>query len=312
MDIKKFNTVLINFIKELSEIFPNFNDIKKYNNIDLENDSTLKEFKKNINNNLDLLSEDNINLIYKNLLGLDFTVLKISDSTKFTIMKYIKILYIQSYKYNKPKKEINTILKCINSQELSEQDQIFLKVFNSLKQKKPEQPEQPEQQLSEKDMNGINDMFKNMNLPGGELLGGSIGKLAMDIVKDIDVSKIDLGDPSKLLSSVMSGNFNESSGLMGLFGKITSKIKNKIDNGDVDINKLNNEAQSFMKNEQIKKMSSFTENQLFKNVNEVNQLKKEIKKNSLKKNKKNNFLNKKAKLEDLKKRLENKLKRKKN
>ena len=93
--------------------------------------------------------------------------------------------------------------------------------------------------------------FQNFNFPGSEsLLGGNIGKLAMDIAKDINVNDLDLGDPTKLLGSIMSGNLQENPGLMNLFGNITNKIKTKMDTGDLDTDVLHKEAAGILNNKQ--------------------------------------------------------------
>ena len=70
----------------------------------------------------------------------------------------------------------------------------------------------------------------------------------MDIAKDINVNDLDLGDPTKLLGSIMSGNLQENPGLMNLFGNITNKIKTKIDTGDLDTDILHKEATGILNN----------------------------------------------------------------
>jgi len=261
-DLIKFNNTLKNLIKELNEIYPNF-DTKIYKNVNINDDSHLKTFKKNIAKNYDLLSNNDNNLIYKNLLNLDFSLLEISNNTKIIIMKFVKIMFIQSYKYKK--ENINEILRCLGNdkkiEKLNNEEKIFLKVFENLKntgKKKECQTNFPD---------FIN--LANMNPLLGNLLNGGIGKLAMDIAKDINLSDINLGDPQNLLS-VLTGNPGKSPGLMGLFNTINAKVKDKIEKGDVDLEKLNNEAKSFMNNNEIKKISKTAEKDMKKMLKKIN------------------------------------------
>ena len=56
-------------------------------------------------------------------------------------------------------------------------------------------------------------------------MNGSIGKLAMDIAKDIDLSQLDLSNPMEMLQGIMSGGYvSKNSSLQNLFGNITNKI----------------------------------------------------------------------------------------
>ena len=57
---------------------------------------------------------------------------------------------------------------------------------------------------------------KHMNkaFPGaGKLLDNELGQVAMNIMQEIDLNNLDLGDPAKLLQSMMSGNIKDHKGL---------------------------------------------------------------------------------------------------
>ena len=78
------------------------------------------------------------------------------------------------------------------------------------------------------------------------IMNGSIGKLAMDIAKDIDLSQLDLSNPMEMLQGIMSGDMSKNSSLQNLFGNITSKITTKLNSGEVDTDNILSEAQNIM------------------------------------------------------------------
>ena len=65
----------------------------------------------------------------------------------------------------------------------------------------------------------------NQAFGAGKLLDNELGQVAMNIMQDMDFSSIDLGNPAKLLKSMMTGNIKEHKGLNNLVGSITSKIE---------------------------------------------------------------------------------------
>ena len=72
---------------------------------------------------------------------------------------------------------------------------------------------------------------------------------AKEIAEEIDPEKINLDNPAELLKNLMSGNLeNDTSGLMNLVSNITSKMHDKISSGDIDENKLFNDAKKVMSN----------------------------------------------------------------
>ena len=90
---------------------------------------------------------------------------------------------------------------------------------------------------------------KHMNkaFPGaGKLLDNELGQVAMNIMQDMDFSSIDLGDPAKLLKSMMTGNIKEHKGLNSLVGSITSKIESHIESGKINPDTLRREAQTLV------------------------------------------------------------------
>ena len=90
----------------------------------------------------------------------------------------------------------------------------------------------------------------NSSIPVPDLFNGVIGNLAKEIAEEIDPSKINIEDPSKLLSSLMNGNLDESnddSGIFDLVKDITGKIQNKLSSGNLNEEQLFSEAQNMMK-----------------------------------------------------------------
>ena len=94
-------------------------------------------------------------------------------------------------------------------------------------------------------------------------MGGSIGKLAMDIAKDIDISQLQMNNPMEMLQGIMSGDLSKSSGLQNLFGNITEKINTRLNSGEVDKDAILNDAQNIMN-----KTQNMTNNNYFKNIQE--------------------------------------------
>ena len=80
------------------------------------------------------------------------------------------------------------------------------------------------------------------------IMNGSIGKLAMDIAKDIDLSQIDLSNPMQMLQGIMSGNVNDNSGLQSLFGNITKDAVEKIDKIQSTIDFRNKQLEAAIEN----------------------------------------------------------------
>ena len=88
----------------------------------------------------------------------------------------------------------------------------------------------------------------NKAFPGaGKLLDNELGQVAMNIMQEIDLTNLDLGDPAKLLQSMMSGNIKGHKGLNSLMGNITSKIEKHIETGKINPETLKKEAETLVK-----------------------------------------------------------------
>ncbi len=261
--IIKFNTHLLNFINELNNIYPSIKEKTKiYNNLEFTNDKYLVLFQDKIKNCLDLLIKNDETIIECDLFeNITLTDYKLTQQTVHTIVKYINIMFIQSFRYQKTKQEINNILriKLDSTVNIDKETLAFLTSIKNLKNHKELS------KVNETDMNdniGLNQNILNQLPLDNSIMNGSIGKLAMDIAKDIDLSQIDLSNPMQMLQGIMSGNVNDNSGLQSLFGNITSKITNKLNSGDVDTENILSEAKNIMS----KTKNMPFNNDLFKNL----------------------------------------------
>lgn len=85
------------------------------------------------------------------------------------------------------------------------------------------------------DLNGLGNIFQSL------MSNNEIMNIATDLSKDIKEENI---DPMSLLSSIMSGKPNDK--LNKLVSNITNKIETKINNGEIDKDALEQQAQSIM------------------------------------------------------------------
>lgn len=243
--VRKFNNYFLNLLNELNNLYPHLKSTTKYYNKlmeNLDNETLLLLFKKKITPYLDLLNQNDIEIITKPIFkNINLTSLEISESTKITILKYFNILYIQSFRYNKSLEDINSLLR--TKQHKTVEEKSFLVSIQNLKSKNLAL--QSNTQETETDESDNTSMPSLGGMDPSKLMNGSIGKLAMDIAKDIDIQKLNLNDPTKLLTSMLSGNM-EDNGIQSLFSSITTKINDKINSGELDTNNILSEAQNIM------------------------------------------------------------------
>ena len=253
--IIKFNTHLLNFINELNNLYPSLKtQTTIYDNLNFNSETYLVDFQKKISQHLPLLIQNDLQLIKTQLFqNIDLSNLELTPKTTQTILKYINVMFIQSFRYQKSKQEINDILRLKNQENISLEVKAFLTSIDNLKNKRQPEPEQKTQQPSQPQQ--IPDMKDNINLNqnllnqlplDNSIMNGSIGKLAMDIAKDIDMSQLDLSNPMEMLQGIMSGDVSKNSSLQNLFGNITTKITNKLNSGEVDTENILSEAQNIM------------------------------------------------------------------
>ena len=239
-----FNQTLESFIKDLLEVFPDFKDeinkldIKKYKSANYYN------FAHKNNNDISLKNE----IIFSKELGfmepIPFYKLwtqDISSKSRDNLWKYIQNLYLYSYCDVKGENVLDILLLSkkadINWSELDEEKTKIVAMFYKIK---------------EGDINLDDETKKNEGIDAQflpkignvDLFDTKIGALAKEISEDINMDDI---DPEKLLSGLQGGKMDiEGSGLMGLISSIGDKVKNKMENNDMDSDNLVNEANNIM------------------------------------------------------------------
>lgn len=246
--VRKFNNYFLNLINELNNLYPHIKSSTKYYNKlgeNIDNETLLLLFQKKIQPHLELLNNNDNSIITKPIFkNLNLHNLELTDKTKVTILKYFNILYIQSFRYNKSLEDINTLLR--NKEPKNDEEKTFLCSIKNLKSKSLELQSKNNNESESEDSN-TSSIPSLGGLDTSKLMNGSIGKLAMDIAKDIDINKLDLNDPTKLLTNMLSGNMKDS-GLQSLFSSITTKINDKINSGELDTNNIISEAQNIIGN----------------------------------------------------------------
>ena len=263
--MEKFNENLKQFINVLKKKYPEQkNTIENYYNFDNPGNKYIDEFLQNCKNCGDDISSKNEIIFSKDskiLNNIDFYTIwnsiddEIHDNTESkelneeqreNIWKYLHTLYIFGYEY-RCKKDFKLIMNEIKSKDIStldEEGKTFRNIIEgiSIQNRKPNSDEL-ESEESDKNTN-------KQGIPVPELFSGVIGNLAKEIAEEIDPSKINIEDPSKLLSSLMSGNLdenNDDSGIFDLVKDITGKIQNKLSSGNLNEQQLFSEAQNMMK-----------------------------------------------------------------
>lgn len=270
------------FMNELELVFEyvnNIDDLRKYIKLLTENKEGLQNFIKDC---LDILKDneekiynvisskkkikssefdflDNI-ILFDNLLN--FSVFKHENkNTKKTIVRYIYTIYTSCFILN-----FGLVSNTKNGGFIKEDDLLSFvsNLTNKLKIKEEESQVEKNSSLPIKHHSDIKTNFTNgdldFNKVGSQLLSGGLGDLnglgnifqslmsnneimniATDLSKDIKEENI---DPMSLLSSIMSGKPNDK--LNKLVSNITNKIETKINNGEIDKDALEQQAQSIM------------------------------------------------------------------
>ena len=93
----------------------------------------------------------------------------------------------------------------------------------------------------------------------------------MDIAKDINISDFETEDPTKMLTSLMSGNIDPNSKLMKLFENVTHKINEQITSGNIDSELLEKEASNMLSGNSGGLDFSAISSIMQKNLNSLNQ-----------------------------------------
>ena len=262
--MEKFNENLKQFIDVLKKKYPEQKEnIENYYNFDNPGSKYIDEFLENCKNCGDDISSKNEIIFSKGskiLNNVDFYSIwnntdddsdndeskELSEEQRENIWKYLHTLYIFAYEY-RCEKDFKLIMNELKSKDVStldEEGKTFRNIIEglSIQNRKPDN--------SELESEDSNKKANNSSIPVPDLFNGVIGNLAKEIAEEIDPSKINIEDPSKLLSSLMNGNLDESnddSGIFDLVKDITGKIQNKLSSGNLNEEQLFSEAQNMMK-----------------------------------------------------------------
>lgn len=262
--MEKFNENLKQFIDVLKKKYPKQKEnIENYYNFDNPGSKYIDEFLENCKNCGDDISSKNEIIFSKGskiLNNVDFYSIwnntdddsdndeskELSDEQRENIWKYLHTLYIFAYEY-RCEKDFKLIMNELKSKDVStldEEGKTFRNIIEglSIQNRKPDNSELESEDCDKK--------ASNSSIPVPDLFNGVIGNLAKEIAEEIDPSKINIEDPSKLLSSLMNGNLDESnddSGIFDLVKDITGKIQNKLSSGNLNEEQLFSEAQNMMK-----------------------------------------------------------------
>ena len=234
------------------------------------------------NDNITVLKHRVVDHVFFNSEDLELDATEINDIMRYYKVLYV-YAYRHTYDGNVNELLRDSMTGKLDMNTLSKDKRDFLSIVKSLQYNKiadiNEQLEEQRNKASEED-GGIGGMLggmlgglggnlggnlggkmpnnidmdpesikKHMNqaFPGaGKLLDNELGQVAMNIMQDMDFSSIDLGDPAKLLKSMMSGNIKEHKGLNNLVGSITSKIESHIESGKINPETLRREAQTLV------------------------------------------------------------------
>lgn len=264
--MEKFNSTLRELLNVIKLNYKEqSSSIDKYYIFDENtNDKYLNEFWENTKDKTAYLSSKNEIIFSKNsiiLNNIDFNKIwndeNLEDTQRENIWKYLHTLWMFGYEHTLcDGKEFKSVLKNIKKMaasnlDLNDENRTLLDILDSLTHKIEKQVDSSANAFDDEegiDSSG-NDGF-DFKIP--DLLNGVIGDLAKEIADEIDPSELDFSNINKaeLMQNIMSGNFddeNDKSGVSKLVKKITNKVKDKIESGEIDQDKLKEEAMGIMK-----------------------------------------------------------------
>lgn len=265
MYIKLFNECLKEFFEELKEVFPEFkqkiDDIYIFDNIE-KNNKYLKFFYKNAKKYSDLISTKNEMLFSEGIVllkGIDFNFIwnsNISQTTKESIWKYLQLLYSRAHiclnEAGSKKTAKDVINKNVDYNKLTDEEKAFASILDKINFDNIDVDEDNEgvgndgNELLSNLFGGLGENFMAENF-AEELMGTEIGKLAEEIAGDINPTDININD----LLSEITGNNGNPENFNNLIGNITNKVVSKLQNSDVNEDKITTEANNI-----INKLSS--------------------------------------------------------
>ncbi len=250
MDIEgKVFDIFADFLKDLSKTFPEIKNCLYRNyeteligeNRTFDSCPKLKCFLEKIKSNEKLITDKNIELFTKDTELLEEISFKrlweknISNKTKETIWKYLQTFTIININLNSGE-ALKKILNNEDNTEIKKEDISDKKTAKDLKNLK----KLTENIQSNTDNNlsgGLDNIFDN-------IMDTDIGKLAKDLADDMDIEGI-MGDidgnenPTDIMQKIINPDT-----IGDIFKNITGVLDNKVKKGEIDTNKLKNEAEN--------------------------------------------------------------------
>ena len=237
--------IFSDFIKDLSKTFPEIKNCL-YRNYEkeligeekkLDSSPKLRSFLDKIKENEKLITEKNIEFFNKDIDLLEEISFKklwdknISDKTKDTIWKYLQTFTIININLNSS----DALKKILNNQEsiIKKEDISDKKTAKDLKNLK---------KLTE-DVKKTEENENFDNLFGG-IMDTDIGKLAKNVADEMNIESV-FGhingdeDPMAIMQKMMNPDT-----MSNIFKNISGTLDNKVKAGELDPNKLRNDAQN--------------------------------------------------------------------
>lgn len=248
-NIEYFNYTLKLFIKDIIKIKPDYKEtLEEYYNelLELENcndDKYIKRFMRKTGEYKKLISEKSDDLFSESILllkNVDFHELWYSEGMtneyKETIWEYIQTLYVLGETIisdsDKIKNLVENFKKIRNKEEITAENEEDNDLINMIKN------------LSENQ--GKENPLFDENL----LENGLIGGLAKELAEDINLNDLNLNlsenseNINDVFTNLLSGD--NPMNFMNLIQNVGQKIQNKLENADLDQDKLMKEAQTMM------------------------------------------------------------------
>ena len=248
-NIEYFNYTLKLFIKDIIKIKPDYKEtLEEYYNelLELENcndDKYIKRFMRKTGEYKKLISEKSDDLFNESILllkNVDFHELWHSEGMtneyKETIWEYIQTLYVLGETIisdsDKIKNLVENFKKIRNKEEITAENEEDNDLINMIKN------------LSE------NQEKENPLFDENLLENGLIGGLAKELAEDINLNDLNLNlsenseNINDVFTNLLSGD--NPMNFMNLIQNVGQKIQTKLENADLDQDKLMKEAQTMM------------------------------------------------------------------
>ena len=272
IDNNEFNKIIEDFLNDIKISFPELNDeIKKYYNEDNSiNFKELHEYCCNyypnkffdiINSNDDIMKEGEDNYFLPEFSFDKLFVEDVSDNTKETVWKYLKLILFNVIGNLKDKNVFGDTAKLfegVDANILKEKMEETMKGLHELFASNDDSDDDNENNEEKNDNDNKKPDFldaENMQEHISKLLEGKLGKLASEIAAEtVNDLGIDMEDPENAgsLNDVMKNMLSNPGKIMDLVKKVGGKLDDKIKSGEIKESELLAEAGDLMKN--MKKM----------------------------------------------------------